>query len=370
MRIFVKYFLSKIRFAHLRTMNISNKIEKIKFLFIRLSSMGDILLTSPVIRSIRAKFPNSEIHFLVAKQFKDVLLGNPNIDKLLIYDKSKSMSEILQWKNKLISDFGKYDYVIDLHNNLRSKIFRKNLAAKIYSIPKRRLHKLALVNFKRSPFKAIHVVDNYFKAVQQLEVYPDSGGLDITQSPNFTIFKYFTKSDTKIIAIAPGAAHFTKRLPSQKYIEIINLLNQSGDFSFVLIGGLADKELCNTIQESASGQIINLSGELSISETAKAIGESDLLITNDTGVMHIGAAVQTPLIAVFGSTTPSLGFSPYNCIHQIIEANLPCRPCTHIGLKECPKRHFNCMNLIESQNVVSTAIRILESGDDSYTNIK
>jgi len=322
--------------------------------------MGDILLTTPIIRTIKAKFPNSQLDFLVAKQFSDVLRANPNIDKLLIYDKSLPMTEILNWKNQLISEFGQYDYIIDLQNNLRSKIFRKNLGKNIYSIPKRRLHKLALVNLKRSPFEPIHVVDNYFKAVKKLDVVPDGKGLDITQSSNFSISKFINRTNQKIIAIAPGAAHFTKRLPAPKYIKIINALNQLGNYSFILLGGKSDRELCEIIKNSCDANIINLSGELSIDQTAKAIGESDLLITNDTGVMHIGAAVQTPLIAVFGSTTTSLGFSPYKCLHRIVEVNLPCRPCTHVGMSECPKKHFNCMNLIDSRSVVNVALELLE----------
>ena len=352
------FFGHTIQDAHLRTMNISNKIQIIKFLFIRLSSMGDILLTTPVIRAIRNQFPNARIDYLVSKPFADVLAGNPYIDNLLIYDKSKSTAEILEWKKELISNSGKYDFAIDLQNNLRSKVFRSGIADKIYSIPKRRLHKLALVNFKHSPYRAIHVVDNYFKAVNDLNTYPDELGLDISASAEFDLRRFFSNADNQIIAIAPGAAHFTKRLPIDKYRAVIAKLNQSGDFNFALIGGHSDRELCDALAQS-HGRIVNFAGELSINQTAKAIADSDLLITNDTGVMHIGAAVQTPLIAVFGSTTQELGFTPYKCSHRIIEVPLPCRPCTHIGLKECPRKHFNCMNTINVDEIAEQAMELL-----------
>lgn len=319
-----------------------------RILIIRLSAMGDIILTTPIVRFIKNSIPNCTIDFLVTDKFSDIFTDNPYIDNIILYDKSLSIAEIKLQKQRILNEHGKYDIIIDLQNNLRSKIFKSGLADKYYKIQKRRLHKLLLVNLKRSIFENRHIVDNYCKAIEKLTIKKD-------KQPNQIfidgIDEIFEKKKTTI-AIAPGAHHFTKRLPISKYVEIINNIKKTIDFQLIIVGGKQDIILGEQIiKDTKLNDTINLCGSLSIRETAKAISRCDAVICNDTGVMHIASCFDIPIAAIFGSTVQELGFTPYNSDYKVFEVDLNCRPCSHIGKSKCPKGHFNCMNLIDTNDI-------------------
>ncbi len=322
-----------------------------KILIIRLSAMGDIILTTPIIRFIKSKFPNSEIDFLTSKQFADIYIDNTQINKIIYYDKSNTISQVLKQKKELISQNGLYDIVIDLQNNLRSRIFKFGIAKSYYKISKRRLHKLMLVYFKKSCFQYRHVVDNYLLSIESLNIPKDNRGAELfLDSVTEPIDKNFLNKP--IIAIAPGAHHFTKRMPVSKYIQVIQSIKKNIDCRFALIGGLSDTELCSDIMVKLDNiEFINLCGKLDIRQTAKAIEQCSAIVTNDTGVMHIATAVGIPIAAIFGSTVKEFGFEPYRANYKIFESEVNCRPCTHIGRAECPKGHFNCMTFIDTESI-------------------
>lgn len=320
-----------------------NKIDTIKkILVIRLSSLGDILLTTPVIGELRKMYPKAEINFVIQKQFSDVYLYNPNINKKIIFRK-----EIADTLNKELAAEN-YDLVIDLQNNWKSRSLTKNVSQNIIRFKKPALKKLLLVWFKINLLKENKsIVSRYAEAA------------DITLEGK--VLELFLPKESKsqlglnknYIGFCPGAKHFTKRWPSDYFAALGNELTKLG-YQIVLFGGTSEKELCNEI----TGKIkdaINLQAEDNLVQVAVDMQKCKLIVTNDSGLMHVASAVGTPVVAIFGSTVREFGFSPYGVRNLILENNfLSCRPCSHIGRSNCPKKHFKCMKEVTPQGVLQS----------------
>ena len=335
-------------------------ISKLKFLIIRLSSIGDIILTSPFVRVLRNRFPGALIDFVTQSQFTDLLVNNPNIDNIYRYSKRFSKKDLFELKFKINNNnnFVKYDFIIDLQNNGRSRDISNNMGLHIFRFDKRIIYKLKLVYLKIREHNFELIPELYIKTASELGVLPDGKGLELwldnekSSSVYIPEGKRNEKNNLKRIAIAPGAAHATKRWQPEKFIELIKLLKKEYNSEFVIIGGSQDIEVSKKISLAVKLPIDNYTGNLSLLETTEELSKCDLLITNDSAAMHIAAARKTPVIAIFGSTVQDFGFIPYKTAYQIIEKYIPCRPCSHIGRKVCPKKHFNCMRLINTDDVL------------------
>jgi heptosyltransferase-2 len=337
-----------------------------KILIIRLSSMGDVILTSNLTRCLKNQFPQAQIDYLVSTSFTEVILNNPYINNIIEYRKDLSFFDNLNFKNKLLKEHGQWDLIIDLQNNLRSGIFSFNAGKYRLKVKKNRLHKLSLVYFKKSLINDFSVPFNYLNTVLPVGVRDDNEGLELwlPEEKNNPVYPPLLKDKkdpdcNNKIAVAPGAYHFTKRMPPDKFVELINLLSNNGDFKFVLIGGKSDKDICDYIALKVDRNIENKSGSISIAETTRIIDSCSLLITNDTGVMHIAAARRKPIVAIFGSTVPEFGFSPFRVPNKIVINRVLCQPCTHIGRAKCPKGHFNCMNKIDILKIIKAVEELL-----------
>jgi ADP-heptose:LPS heptosyltransferase len=318
----------------------------VKILVIRFSSIGDVVLTTPIVRALKQQVPAAEIHFITKKSFKDVLENNPNIDKL--YTIEKSISEVLsQLKNE------KYDYIIDLHKNTRTLSLKLKLRRPSFTFPKLNFEKWLLVNSKRKAMPNNHVVDRYFKAVEKLGVQNDGKPCDffIHPSDELEMSANFRLQSKDYISIAIGAQFATKRIPLKKLQEIITLLNQP----IILIGGPTDKEFADQIiLLFPDKNIQSACGKYTLAQSASIVKQSAVLLTNDTGMMHIASCFEVPTVSVWGNTVPELGMYPYFPLHKELYSihevsDLKCRPCSKIGFQECPKKHFNCMNLQDSE---------------------
>ncbi len=319
-----------------------------KILVLRFSSIGDIVLTSPVIRCLKIQVRNAEIHYLTKSKFKQILENNPSIDKLITFEKStKEVLSLLKSEN--------YDFVVDLHNNIRTLSLKSKLSVKSASFPKLNFKKWLLVYLKINKMPDIHIVDRYFEAVKSLNVHNDLKGLDyfIPSSDEMNVLQEFELE--KYIAIALGAQFATKRMPEAKLIQIIEKISAPiiflGDKNDAIV---ADK-LVNHFPEKS---IINACGKYSLNQSASIVKQAAVLLTHDTGLMHIASAFQKQIVSVWGNTVPDLGmyaYLPENkenlSIHQV--PNLSCRPCSKIGFKACPKKHFSCMNLQNEEEIAS-----------------
>jgi lipopolysaccharide heptosyltransferase II len=305
-----------------------------KLLIIRLSSLGDILLTTPLLRTLKEKYPAIEIDFILKGQFKDVLIQNPDINKLFIYNEEKTVFSLLikEMKNR------EYDLIIDLQNNLRSKKIADRFKVKKLKFNKRDLDKFLLVNFKINRLrKAGSIPERYASTFDKFHL--DNEGLDLfTNKKSSDLFV----KNKKYIGLCPGARHFTKMWPKEYYIRLGNLLMKE-NYNISLLGGKEDKEICKEISTQIPDSI-NLSNNDDILQTAADMKKCDAIVCNDSGLMHAACAVKIPVLTFFGSTVKEFGFVPYKNKNTILENNsLPCRPCSHIGKSYCPKSHFKCM---------------------------
>ena len=310
-----------------------------KILIIRLSSLGDVLLTTPLIRSIKKKNQSIQIDFIVRAEFAEVIQNNPNLGEIYKYVIQKSDKQILI--NSVLSK--NYDLAIDLQNNLRSKEILRPLRCDILRFKKNNFRKFLLVQFKINQLKsAPQIPVRYAEAAGINEL--DDEGLDF-YSQNMPDSKL--DSSTKYIGFCPGAKHFTKRWPKEYFIELGKKL-EFANYKVVLFGGPDEAQICSDIEIELKN-VLNLCNK-SLLQVAADMKMCKAIYTNDSGLMHIASAVKVPVVAFFGSTVKEFGFYPYKAKSIELEINnLSCRPCTHIGRKSCPKIHFKCMKEIKPE---------------------
>lgn len=318
-----------------------------KILIIRFSSIGDIVLTTPVIRCLKKQLKNPDIHYLTKKQFIPVLKQNPYIDKIIPLEKKLS---------SLIPELRKenYDFIIDLHRNIRTKYVIFKLKKPYSSFNKLNIKKWIFVNLKINLLPDIHIVDRYLATTKKLNIKNDNAGLDYFIPENDEINLQTLSSGLKngYIAFVIGGNHFTKLFPVEKIINICKKINKKS----IILGGKEDKNRGDYIKKHAGNNVINLCGLYNINQSASIIKQADAVITNDTGLMHIAAAFNKNIISVWGNTVPEFGMYPYLAKKNksiIFETkSLKCRPCSKIGFKKCPKKHFNCMNKINENEII------------------
>ena len=312
-----------------------------RVLVIRFSSIGDIVLTTPVVRCLKLQYPDIEIHYLTKPAFLSILEHNPYITKVHLLDKNLAITIKALQKEQ-------FDLVIDLHNNLRSFFIKLSLGKRSYSFTKLNVEKWLITKCKINKLPNIHVVDRYLGTVKKLGVKNDGKGLDY-------FIPEFDKVDTVVLwgiqpqtytSLVIGAAHATKRMP----LEQIQQLAIKIKGPIVLLGGPSDQIIGEVIAAVDSKKIINACGNFSLNQSASIINQSRVVVTHDTGLMHIAAALQKKIVSIWGNTIPSFGMYPYygnNIVPNFMAevADLSCRPCSKIGFSECPKKHFNCMKM-------------------------
>jgi ADP-heptose:LPS heptosyltransferase len=319
-----------------------------KILIVRFSSIGDIVLTTPVVRCLKEQL-NCELHYLTKKSFQAVLEENPHIDKLITI--KKEIDEVMR---DLIQE--QYDYVVDLHKNLRTFRLKMGLGTKSYSFHKLNLEKWLIVNWKVNRLPQKHIVDRNLDAVAALGIRNDGKGLEyfIAETDKVDLTEFFeTANPPAYVAFVIGAAHATKRLPTEKIIDICRKTNRT----IVLLGGPGEREEGEHIAKEAGEHVINACGKLRLNQSASVVAQADVVVTHDTGLMHIAAAYQRRIISIWGNTIPEFGMYPYyaegQADHALFEVKgLSCRPCSKIGHKKCPKKHFNCMQQINTAAIV------------------
>lgn len=326
-----------------------------KFLIIRFSSIGDIILTTPVIRCLKKQVPGAEVHMVTRQAFRDILASNPYIDKLhLLKD---NLSETIGGLKEEA-----FDYIIDLHHNIRSLKVKRALGVKSFSFNKLNIEKFIYTNFKVNLLPPVHIVDRNLDTLKTFGVKKDGEGLDYF----IPLEDEIADSDLPLphrqayVGLVIGAALPTKRLPVHKLQALCNSL----DFPIILLGGPEDRETGELIAAVNPERVFNACGKFNLNESAALVKKAELIITHDTGLMHIAAAFKKPIISIWGNTVPAFGMAPYygkyNIRHCQFEVNgLNCRPCSKIGYKKCPRGHFKCMKNQNVQSIVLTALEIL-----------
>lgn len=327
-----------------------------KVLVIRFSSIGDIVLTTPIVRNLKTQLDDVEVHYCTKTQFKAIVDHNPYIDKVHYLENSLN-ALISELKNE------RFDYVIDLHRNLRTSIIKLRLGAKSYAFDKLNRKKWLMVNLKINHLPNRHIVDRYMDTVKPLGVKMDNLGLDYFIPEKDEVPKEWLPETHRkeYVAYAIGAQHDTKKLPLSRMIELCDKINKP----MILLGGPGDEKVGDEIkkffertEKSAPLEegltemnkktiIYNACGKYNLNQSASLIKNAQVVFSHDTGLMHIAAAFKKEVFSIWGNTIPLFGMYPYRTKFTILENNkIDCRPCSKIGYDKCPKGHFKCMNNI------------------------
>ena len=346
----------------IRMEDIAGSKQKQKVLIIRFSSIGDIVLASPVIRCVKQQLPNAEVHFLSKQSFKAVTEANPYIDKFFYLDGDL---------NTLIDELTKenYDYIIDLHKNYRTLRIKRALKCPSFTYKKQSIAKFILTKLHLNFMSGRHITDRSLDTVKPLGIINDGKGLDyfLPKSLNVSIHDLPTPHQFGYIAIVIGASYYTKKLPINKLQELCTQI----DYPIVLIGGKEDADEGAEIAKIAPFKIYNGCGKFSLNESAWLVKESKLVISHDTGLQYIACAFKKKVFALWGGTSPKLDVEPYYYANEMgvqinslyknyIVPNLSCQPCSNFGTKTCPKKHFKCMNNQNLAQIATDAIKAVK----------
>jgi len=318
-----------------------------KILVIRFSSMGDIIYTTPIVRCLKTQLPDAEVHFLTKPAFKYIYDNNPYVDKLLLLKPTLA---------ETISDVKAehYDYIIDLHNNLRTALIKLRAGARSSTYKKQPIRKWLSLKFKLKLVEPIHLVERYMKTVKFLGVKNDGKPIDYYIKGDHDLEKLLPASHQKnYIAFVIGATHFTKRMPNEKIISICRQINHP----VILLGGNDVQANGTEIAEAVGDKIYNACGITSLDESVFLVSNAQKVLGFDTGLTHIAEAFDRPIGSIWGGTVPELlGVQPYMVKDaEVIGIELSCRPCSKFGLEKCPLGHFKCMKDIPEEIVSNFA---------------
>ncbi len=295
-----------------------------KVLIIRFSSIGDIILTTPIIRAVKTQW-NAHVTLLTLEKNLNVLKYNSYIDEILSFESNPS--------------FKGYDLIIDLQKNKRSRMLCFKSGVKFITFDKQNVNKWLFTTFKINRLPNKHLVDRYFEAVRQIGLVNDDKGLDYFYNTDLSILSNLPE---EYIVLNCGGTYFTKRIPLEKCQQIIT----SSICKIILLGGNDVDSIGKQLEQDSN--VINLTGRTSLDESAAVINKSKHLITSDSALMHIGAALQKEMTVLWGNTTKEFGMYPYYGIKSLVsyqdsKVNINCNPCSKLGYAKCPKGHFKCM---------------------------
>lgn len=322
-----------------------------KILIIRFSAIGDIVLTTPVLRCIAQQRPDIEIHYLTKPNFVFILQNNPYIHQI------HSLQQSI-WATAQQLKAYNFDYIIDLHHNQRTLLFKCLLRKPTTSFNKLNFEKFLATQFhyiNRLP--NVHIVDRYMAAVASLQVRNDHTGLDyyIPADQEVAISEHFPAlRNQNYIALVIGAAHSTKRLPTAQLIELAAKIQ----LAVIILGGKDDLPTAEAIH-AALPHLHNACGKFSLHQSASIVRQAHKVVAHDTGLMHIAAAFCRPIAVIWGNTIPEFGMYPYYPTNTAVPYfsaevnNLSCRPCSKIGYDNCPKKHFRCMTAHDLQAIAT-----------------
>lgn len=327
-----------------------------RLLFIRFSSIGDIVLTTPAIRCAKQQILGVEIHFLTKRSMEDLVAANPYIDQChyLESDVDATIDELKKIK---------FDYIIDLHHNLRSWKIKRALGVKAFCYHKLSLKKLLLAKLRINLLPTTHVCERYIDTLKYFNVVNDGKGLDyfFPSKTSFSAASLPTSHQAGFVAFVIGASYANKKMPVNKWIQLAAKIKMP----IVLIGGKEDEMAATSIAINNSIGIYNACGKYSIQESASILQMSKLVVSHDTGFLHIAAALKKPTITIWGATSPALQFEAYypnnSSIHYYnsIVPHLSCQPCSKQGDNHCPQGHFACMQLQDVDVIANKVSKFL-----------
>lgn len=335
-----------------------------KILLIRLSSIGDILLTSPLLRSLHGRFPQAQIDFCIKERYADLIKDHPYLRRRVILAEPYGWSELFRARRLIRAE--RYDLIIDVHRNLRS-LFLRDPRARIATYAKQYWKRWLLVHAGVNRYQElVPVYRRYLAGLAPWGIQPDGQGLEFFLCEEDKAFARSRLTELGVdpavqrIGFAVGAGHATKQWPAEHFIALAGLLAGQTALRVFIYGDDRDRTVARRIAAAIGNAAIDLSGTMNLRETAAMIAAMDLMVTNDSGLMHLAVALGIKTVSIFGCTTRELGFFPDAPFSRVVENNgLACRPCTTMGRRRCPKGHFRCMTEVTPEQVAAAAMPLL-----------
>jgi lipopolysaccharide heptosyltransferase II len=329
-----------------------------RILLVRFSSLGDVLLLTPLIRALRARHPAATLTALTKQEWAPLLSANPQLDQVATITRGQSLVPLA----RALRQVG-YTHRLDLHASVRSRMLRLLVPGTWHSFNARRSEREALIRRKEQRYQdQVPVAERYFEAAASLDVAPDGRPCELFISPaaEARAEEWLARHDvgSELIACAPGAAHATKRWPIEHWHQLIARLTARGLVPIIL-GGEAEREAGRELVQRSEGRTANAAGELDLQATAALLRRARVAISGDTGAMHMATAVDTPVVALFGPTVEAFGFFPYRAAADVVQRELDCRPCSSKGSPRCPLGHHRCMQEILPDEVMDRVERLL-----------
>ena len=343
-----------------------------KTLIIRLSSVGDVVLASPLLRALHRRYRDCQIDFLVKAEYAELVQFNPHIAHVIRFPGGGTLGDLARLRRTIMSSG--YDLIIDIHDSIRSRYLSAG-AGMVTRVNKRKIARTLLVNFKLDVYDrfggAPDVAARYLETVLPWGVEDDGGIPELFFPPGLpAAVEELLRGEQiphgmRCLGVCPCARHGNKMWPGERFAESAGRLAEKHGLPVLLFGGAGERKMCGEIEAMINGshpraRVLNLAGRLSLLETGCAMDRCAVVLANDTGLMHIAEARGVPVVAVFGPTVRKFGFFPRGARATVVEhPGLSCRPCTHIGLPRCPLVHFRCMKEIGPDAVTRAAERAL-----------
>ena len=329
----------------------------LRILCVRFSSIGDVLLTTPFVRALQRRHPDAELYFVTKRAMAPLVVENPHLTGVLALGPDERLIDLARRVRSLGPTHG-----LDLHGSLRSAALRWLVPCRWSGYSKRRLARTALIATKINLYgRHVPVPERYFEAAHAagLDVAPDGGPPEFFLAPAARAHLTHWLAEIGLerrpfAAIAPGAAHATKRWPLEHWRALAHRLQQLG-YGVIAVGGADDRALADTLGPG----VVNAAGEFTLQETGACLARAAVAISGDTGVMHMATGVGTRVIALFGPTVEPFGFYPYKSSALVLEQDLGCRPCSAMGTQRCPLGHHRCLHDIRPDQVAAAVQQLV-----------
>lgn len=339
-----------------------------KILIFRLSAIGDIILTSGLVRCLKQQLPDCQIDFVVKKQFASLVSDNPHISQIYEVDSAQGFGGLRQLAAQLKAN--EYDVFFDIHKNFRSRFVRNaSSPQKVLKYDKHVLKRFMLTRFNIDLYKpAVPVYQRFIQSAAPLGIKDDGRKTEffINQDIQKRISSKLADAELlplNYICLCPGASFWNKQWPIEYFTALAQKIHTTTSYSIVLIGGTKEKELSAKIAQAVPA-VVDMTGALNLQESAAVLSSALCTVANDTGMLHLSEALGRPVVGIYGPTARQLGYFPILQTSVVAENNnLTCRPCTKMGMNACPKKHFKCMKDLTPQSVFDAVLSICTSAN-------
>lgn len=329
----------------------------LRVLVVRFSSIGDVLLTTPLLRALRRRHPEAAVIYVTKRAMAPLVADNPHLSQVVALEPDEPVRHLAARLRPLGATHG-----LDLHGSLRSRALRLLVGCRWAGYHKRKLARTLLISTKLDRYgDHLPVAERYFEAARRIDVRPDGGGLEfhLAAAARERVARWLAEQGgglaaARIAALAPGAAHATKRWPVMHWSALGERLTAAG-YRLVVVGGPDDRGVAQQIGAPA----VSTAGEFSLQETGALLARATVLVSGDTGVMHMATGVGTPVVALFGPTVEQFGFFPYHARATVLQRDLTCRPCSAMGTAKCPLGHHRCLVDVAPAEVAAAVERLV-----------